>query len=194
MLTTFKASKLTKVVLAALPLVLASQVQAADGGTIDFTGNVTANTCNIAVAGTALTAPNSASITLDSVNNTSLLTAGAVAGTKAFSIAVSGCLAGNNSFITLFTPLAADVTPTGKLINKAAGGANNVVLEILNSTNTAVNLFNSTPATQQGTTLAATSTITNGSGTQNYKVQYLATGVAGPGAVSASLPFTLSYQ
>ena len=194
MLIKSKASLVAKTIAVALPMLFAAQAQAADGGTIAFSGNVTANTCNVSVSNTALTNSNTATITLPSINATSLSTSGAFGATTQFTIGVAGCTGGNNAFVTTFSPAAADVSNTGKLINKAtSGAASNVVLEILSSANTAVDLSKATATLQQGLT-TATSSITNGTGSQIYKVQYLATGAATAGAVSASLPFTLTYQ
>lgn len=192
-------SKATKAIALALPLLFAAQApqaQAADG-TISFTGNVSASTCNVAIAGVGTNSNSTVSVVLPTVNTAALATAGAVAGSTPFTISVSACNGSATSFTTLFTPITGDAVG-GKLINKTTtGGATNVTLEILSSpatgTPTTVNLNAATASLQQpnGT---ATTTITNSAGTQNYKVQYNATGAAGPGAVTASLPFTISYN
>ena len=129
-------------------------------------------------------------VTLPTVGAGSLgTTAGSVAGTTPFNIALSACTA-TGTVKAYFEP-GSTINAAGRLNNTIAtgsGGAAGVDLQVLNSGQTAINLN-----TQTGTT---TATIATNAATLNYFVQYYNTTAAAvtPGTVSSTVNYTIQYQ
>jgi len=169
--------KILLVAAAAAGLASIAPAFAADG-TITINGAVTGTTCSIANNGNV-------TVTLPSVSTTSLATAGAVSGQKAFALNLSGCAA--NTKATAYFEPGANIDPaTGNLRNATGGGnATNVQVQLYNADQTAINLFSNNA---KQTTLSGTS------GPVNFYAGYYATGQATAGAVSTSVIYTMQYQ
>lgn len=173
---------LVSAALAAILGTAAFSASAVDG-TITFNGKVNSNTCTIN-AGTGA----SFAVTLPTVGAGSLgTTAGTVAGTTPFNIALSACSA-TGTVKAYFEP-GATINTNGRLSNTATtGAAAGVDLQVLNSGQTAINLN-----TQSGTT---TATIASNAATLNYFVQYYNTTAAAvtAGNVTSTVNYTIQYQ
>lgn len=170
----------------------ASGLQAAGNGTINFIGAVNSQTCNVSVNGTAT--PAAASVTLPTVQAGVLGTAGNTAGQTSFTMELTGCAETNptgGGTVKAYYEQGATVNTNGLLINQATGGANNVVLQLLDGTTN--NTINVGSATQQTAGNGYVS-ITNGAAVLPYSVRYYSTGVATSGAVSSSVTYTLVYN
>lgn len=165
-------------------------VQAAGNGTINFTGNVTNQTCNATVGNATTGTP--ASVTLPTVQANVLAAAGNTAGQTAFNIAVTGCLGtnpANAGTVKAFFEKGASVDANGRLTNQTAGGASNVVLQLVDGTgNSPINVCDATQNTGNFTA------ITTGSATIPYAVRYFATGAATAGAVTSNVTYSLIYN
>ncbi len=149
---------------------------------------ITVPTCTV-------TAGNNFSVALPGVGTSLLTTAGQVAGTTAFSIAITGCPNGISVATNTFSGGTVD-SNTGNLKNTATGGAQNVEVRLLNGSggsataNSAIDLSRSSAKNQN----SGTYNIVNNAVTLNYFAQYYATGAATAGAVNTSLQYTISYQ
>ncbi|TBR36235.1 MULTISPECIES: fimbrial protein [Dyella] len=166
--------------------------QAADG-TINFTGQIVAQTCKVNGAnyGTPTTLP---TVALPWVFAPSLATTGATAGATAFSIAITGCDPAVKKVQTLFSSSAGNINTTSNNLKNTfgTGAATNVELQILNADdNSAVLLGQSTVTGQNSHVQNLDGT---GAATMPYIVQYRATGAAGAGQVKSSVEFTMVYQ
>lgn len=161
--------------------------RAADGQ-IDFSGQVSTQTCQVngSAAGTQVTLP---TVTLPQVSAALLATNGAVAGTTPFSIDITGCDSALTTAATLFSGSNIDTT-TSSLKNTTAGGAANVQLQLLNGDSTPIKLNGSTVATQG----SKAATLSGGAATLNYIARYRSLGNASAGAVTSNVQFTMIYQ
>lgn len=157
---------------------------AAVDGTITFNGKVNSNTCTVNAANGA-----SFAVTLPNIGASALgTTAGNVAGTTPFSIALTACTA-TGTVKAYFEP-GSTINASGHLNNTAAAGtaATGVDLQLLNNAQTAINLNTQANAT--------TATIASNAATLNYYVQYYNTAAAavGAGTVTSTVNYTIQYQ
>ena len=164
----------------------APQTARATDGTITITGKVVAQTCT--VAGNAFGTPASVNVTLPLVLAPVLTTAGSVAGTTPFSIAIANCDPALTKVQTFFSSGANIDASTGNLNN--TGTATNVQVQLLNSSS-AVMPLNGADATAQN---SPTANLSSGAATLNYSAQYISTGGATAGLVNTSVAFTMIYQ
>lgn len=155
-------------------------------GTINITGKVIAQTCQVNANGSGNSSGN---VTLPDVFTTNLASAGAIAGNTPFTIVVSNCdasLQTVQAFWSGSNVSAAD----GNLTNTAAGGSN-VEVQLLNASS-AVMPLNGANATAQNSQVV---NLSGGGATMNYSAQYLAKSAAATaGAVTTSVQFTMIYQ
>lgn len=154
--------------------------------TINFEGEVTAQTCNVLVNGQA-----SPVVLLPTVSTTDLTAAGRTAGTTSFEFNVSGCTTSNaaSTIGAKFAGNAVDTTTAGAGTLGNTGTATNVNIQLLDSTSAPINL-NSTWLGDGDIALAADSE----TATQTYFARYYATGAATAGTVRASVQYALNYQ
>lgn len=153
--------------------------QAANSGTITFSGRVLADTCTVAVnGGSTVALPNVSALAFGT-------SAGTVAGSTAFTIALSGCDTNTTKANMAFTAGTNVDASTGNLKNATAGGAN-VQVQLLNSTDQVINT--STNANAPVINIAV------GAGSTALKAQYISTASAtSAGLVTSSVGFTLTY-
>jgi major type 1 subunit fimbrin (pilin) len=152
---------------------------AASTGTISFTGRVLADTCAIAVNGGAtVVLPNVSTLAFGGAS-------GNVAGTTApFTIALSGCDTNIIKANMAFTGGNIDTT-TGNLKNTTTGGSN-VQIQLLNSTDQAINT-----STNSNSPVI---TVASGASSTSLKAQYISTATATTaGLVTSNVGFTLTY-
>lgn len=156
--------------------------------TINFSGEVTDQTCSAVVDGN--TDP---TVVLDSVPTTALSGVGTVAGETSFTLQLTGCAAPSGTdehFSTLFQ--ATNATSTGNLTNTASGGAQGVALQLLDGPGgSAVNLAGGAAVAAGDIVLADGQTSTS----YDYAVQYVAEeATVTPGPVLGSVTYTLRYE
>ena len=157
----------------------APTAQAANSGTITFSGKVLADTCVISVNG-------GNTVVLPTVMTGAFGAAvGNTAGTTpSFSIALSGCDNNTTSAQMAFNGANIDGL-TGNLKNTAASGSN-VQVQLLDSSNNVIN-------TSTGTN-APSIAVSSGAGSTSLKAQYISTSTTTTaGLVSSSVGFTLTY-
>ncbi|HBP1615472.1 TPA: type 1 fimbrial protein [Pseudomonas aeruginosa] len=166
-------------------VVLAFAAIAASGtamaaNTITFSGEVTDQTCQVAVNG--FTDP---TVILDSVPVSALDGAvGRSAGETAFTLQLTDCVAptADEHFTTLFQ--ATNPSAAGNLVNTAASGATGVALQLLDSVGGAA-----VPAGDIVLANGATST------SYDYAVQYVSeAATVTPGPVLGAVTYTLRYE
>ncbi|VVP32041.1 Major fimbrial subunit SMF-1 [Pseudomonas fluorescens] len=161
-------------------------VQAYDG-TIDFSGELFAQTCTVSVDGQVT--PAVATVTLPGVSTSALDTTGRVTGRTSFNIQLTGCSGPALSAISFFEAGPGVDTQTGHVRN-LSGTAANVNMQLLDAANDrTIRAGRSRQLTE--TTL---NTINSGSANMAYAVQYIASGVATPGTVNGSVTYSIDYR
>jgi major type 1 subunit fimbrin (pilin) len=130
-------------------------------------------------------APNVIPVFLPTVSKTALNAAGATAGLTAFTLALSGCPNGSNAYAVQATWSFNPGPSSSVVANSAASPANNVYVQLLDST--------LSPITNGASTTLANVTA-GGSFSATYYARYYATAAAGSGAVKGTATFTLTYQ
>ncbi len=174
--------------LALIGICAASTSSFSSEGTISFEGKLVSGTCSPSVGGGGA----SSTVTLPTLNTSSLLTANSTAGAKAFEIILEdgdddpGCASDGKYATPYFEYDAAKVDANGRLINTATDGAENVVIQLLNNTNTPIDLVKD--LNSQITSTASDNT------TYKYTARYFATGPAGAGPVSGSISYSFIYK
>lgn len=156
--------------------------------TINFSGEVTDQTCSAVVDGN--TDP---TVVLNSVPVSALNGVGQVAGETSFTVQLTGCAAPSGTeehFTTLFQ--ATNPTTAGNLTNTASGGATGVALQLLDGpSGTPVNLAGGAAVAAGDIVLADGQTSTS----YDYAVQYVAEdATVTPGPVLGSVTYTLRYE
>jgi major type 1 subunit fimbrin (pilin) len=148
--------------------------------TITFTGVVDAQTCTVAVGGSA-----NPTVTLPTVGASELAALGNTAGATPFTVDVTGCTAGpDNVSIRLTTGSPAT---NGTLTN--TGSASNVAVQLVDSGlgGSAIDLTSGIATVVSNLPNGVTST------SHNFAARYYATGAAGAGTVSATVNYELIY-
>ncbi|WP_338726327.1 fimbrial protein [Shewanella baltica] len=174
-----------KLTLSILVLSALFGVNAQANNTITFLGEVSDQTCEVAINGNAA----NPTVLLPTVSTAELATAGAVAGETPFTISVSGCTVNATKALPIKTVFVANnVTAGGNLGN--TGTATNVALQILDSVGgTGVNL--TTGSTVDGLNIAAGAN----SASHDFAVQYISeAGSATAGRVVSAVQYAISYQ
>jgi major type 1 subunit fimbrin (pilin) len=129
-----------------MSLLISAQALAADN-TVTFLGEVTSETCTVAINGNKV----SPVVLLPSVNKSELLTAGSVAKPTTFDISVSGCTGNPAQPTTISSKFAGNsITVGGNLGNVATGttAATNAEIQILDTAAAPINF--TTPFTASG--------------------------------------------
>lgn len=172
----------------AMSLLISAHVSAAPN-TVTFLGEVTSQTCTVAINGNTV----SPVVLLAAVNSSELTTAGSVAKPTTFDISVSGCTANPAAATTISSRFAGNsITAGGNLGNVATGttAATNADIQILDTAAAPIDF--TTPFTASGDLTLAIGA-TNASAT--YTAQYVSeAGAATPGAVQASMQYAVSYN
>lgn len=153
--------------------------QAANSGTINFTGKVLADTCTIGVnGGLAVALPTVMTGAFGS-------TVGTTAGATPFTVALSGCDTNTTKANMAFTAGTNVDASTGNLKNATSGGAN-VQIQLLDSTSQVINT-----ATNANSPVID---VTAGAGSTQLTAQYISTATATTaGLVTSTVGFTLTY-
>jgi len=170
-------------------LALSSSVYAADG-TINFTGDISANTCTIDgdAAGAA-----SKTVALGSVPASALSALGQTAGNKQFTLVLSDCSTALTTVAARFESLEL-ASADGRLkLSPPAGAtpnAENVEIVLYDNNGNMQPVNGEIPA---GSYIELTGTTTKAA-TLNYIAAYYATGEATVGPANSVVSYTLSYQ
>ena len=162
---------------------LSSQAMA-NTGTITFTGELTANTCNVSVDGGAA----SSTVTLPTVTAGALDASGKSAGDTAFTLALSGCT-GTLTTASAFFEAGAGVNTDGRLVN--TGDAKNVDIQLLDGSN--ANAVIKAGSAEQITS-AGYVDVSGGTASLPYTARYYATGASEAGTVASSVTYSIQYK
>jgi major type 1 subunit fimbrin (pilin) len=161
---------------------------AAGPNTINFQGEVSDQTCQVAVNGN----PANPTVLLPTVPATSLAGAGNTAGQTTFTVAVSDCMAPVSTTQAINTVFVGNqVTAAGNLGN--TGTATNVALQLLDpaAPSTPFDLSAAGGVAAPGLTLADGET----SASHDFAVQYISEeGGATAGSVLGSVQYSVSYE
>lgn len=176
--------------LAVLVAATATSAAMASDGTINFNGELLADTCQVAVNGAAGSA--GTTVTLPTISTASLTSAGNVAGQTGFIIELSKCSATLKTARAFFES-GGSVDPISGTLKNLTGTATNAVLQLVDASN-----GKAIKAGDTGQT-TSTSAINIDSATQSaslpYSVQYYAKGgAAGPGTVISNVTYSINYQ
>jgi major type 1 subunit fimbrin (pilin) len=161
----------------------------ASDGTITVTGNVKAETCNIASLVGATSGTSSFSIVLPSVSTTTLGGAvGNTAGRTRFALVLTGCNSFTGNLFTFFEH-GSTVNAAGRLSLATGSVATGFDIEMLNSAGTAMTL-NAVSGSQGDLPVAVSGNAAN----LTYFVQYKSTSTTvNPGAWSTSVNYVIVY-
>lgn len=169
------------IALAASATVLTSFSALAADGTVNFTGEISSQTCTIDGNATGATTK---SVTLPRVSASSLGAVGQTAGRTAFSLALTGCT-GSSALVRFEQGSTVDAA-TGNLINQTTTGSN-VQIQLLNAAFAPINL--------QTNANSLSTAITANAATINFYAQYVAANaVATAGQVTSSVQFSMDYN
>lgn len=170
----------------ALLLMAAPSVVFAAGNTITFRGQVSDQTCQVAVDGTA-----NPLVILPTVAKSTLSANAKVAGETPFTVSVSGCAASSSDDVPIKTAFAVNsATSGGNIVN--VGSATNVSLQLLDkSGGNAVKLVGGAPTSVSGLVLPKGADTT---ASHVFAVRYVAEGgAATAGSVVGSVQYSLDY-
>jgi major type 1 subunit fimbrin (pilin) len=164
--------------------VMSASALAASDNTINFQGEVTAETCSVSVNGNDATPV----VLLPTVSTTELNASGSTAGQTTFTVGVSGCTGDSSATTKVSTVFVGNnVSASGNLSN--TGTATNVEVQILDPQSAVVDLTSGYTGSGDLTLQAGES-----AGSATYFAQYYATGTATAGTVAASLQYAVTYQ
>lgn len=165
-------------------LLVSANAMAVSDNTISFQGEVTDETCSIAINGNQTTPV----VLLPTVSSTDLAASGDTAGPVTFDIGLTGCTgdaANETKISTVF--VGNQVTTNGNLGN--TGTAGNVEVQLLDTTGLEINLTDGFTGDGDLKLAAGAS-----DASASYTAQYYAAGKATAGTVEATLQYAVSYQ
>ncbi|WP_421535074.1 fimbrial protein [Pseudomonas marginalis] len=170
---------------------------AAPDGTINFTGNISGATCQIAVNnGSAQTAgsSNTSVVTLPNITTSNMNVVGTTKGDTALNIKLSACTPGSGTApaqARVYFQSGAGVASDGTLINTAtSGAASGIALELFDSAGILIIPGTSTQGTSVAFPTTGSSTVT-----LPFTVKYVSTSTAPvAGAYSGSVTYSMSYN
>lgn len=164
-----------------------SLANAADG-TINFNGELVAQTCTIAVNG--VTTPAIATVTLPTVSTGLLDSAAKSTGRTGFNIQLSACT-GTATTAAAFFEAGASVDPVSGYLRNTGGTATLVNLRLIDQANGSV-----IQAGNSNQLAATTRNTIDASGAANlpYAVEYVSLGLATAGTVTSSVTYSIDYK
>ncbi|WP_052285320.1 fimbrial protein [Kluyvera genomosp. 1] len=165
-------------------MMASSSAMAISDNTITFQGEVTDETCSVAVNGNGATPV----ILLPTVSTKDLAKSGDTAGDITFDIGVAGCTGNPSTETSISTVFVGNqVTTNGNLGN--TGTAGNVEIQLLDTKDAVINLTDGYTGNGDLKLAAGAS-----EASATYTAQYYATGLATAGTVEATLQYAVSYQ
>ncbi|MCC4107989.1 fimbrial protein [Serratia ureilytica] len=162
-----------------------AQAQAASTGTITFSGNVTTTTCDVLVNGQET----NGNVALPTISESQLSVMSWTAGRTAFELKLQGCQ-GALKTATAFFEAGPGVDASGRLRN-LTGTAKNVALQLHEGSGTGNPIVAGSSSQVANATYY---TLTNGTATLPYTVEYYATGAATAGSVVSNVVYSLQYK
>lgn len=179
---------MNKIILSAIAGVVLSSglAQAASGGTINFQGQLSNNTCEVVVDGQA----SNPTVTLPTVSIGQLGGAAQTAGLTGFNLALANCSGTLKTASAFFEAGASVDVLTGRLKN--TGTAQNVSLQLRDGTSVSQTVIKAGNADQ----ITGNSFVNVESGSANlpYFVEYYAEGTTTPGTVVSSVVYSIQYK
>lgn len=170
--------------LASVGLAAATAAYAIDG-TITFTGNVIASTCEI-------NGSNDVDVVLPTIGTTALTSVGAVGGRTPFALSLKNCPYSEAAPMKVgvwFEP-GANVNMTTGHLTVGTGDAKNVEVQILNDQHQPIKIGASVSSqNSQMVSIGSDKTAQ-----LNYFGEYYATGTVEPGSVKTNVQYSLVYQ
>ncbi|KEY57728.1 fimbrial protein [Serratia sp. DD3] len=161
----------------ALSLLFMSSAYAADG-TINFTGEIVANTCTIS------TGSGTVSVVLPTISTSNFNDIGSRAGQTAFTINLTGCTPASGSVAVRFTGTGTQVDPTtGLFLPAAASEARGVGIAVYDSTDTHIKTAGNNSAFQTINTTSGTASIPLTAWYQQYQASITAGNLTATGAI-----------
>lgn len=153
-------------------------------GTITFTGEITANTCDVDVDGNG---PN-ATVTMPTISASNLDANAKTAGDTAFFISLSNCT-GILKTASAFFEAGGNVNTNGRLIN--TGTAKNVDIQLLDASNSysVINI-----GSQDQINNAGYVDVSGGKALLPYLSRYYATDKSVPGTVNTAVTYSIQYK
>ena len=165
-------------------MMASGSAMAISDNTITFQGEVTDETCSVAINGNGATPV----VLLPTVSNKELAKSGDTAGEITFDIGLSGCTGNPSTETNISTVFVGNqVTTSGNLGN--TGSAGNVEIQLLDTADTVINLTDGYTGVGDLKLAAGAS-----EASASYTAQYYATDAATAGTVEATLQYAVSYQ
>lgn len=171
--------------LAVLVAASATSAAMAGDGTINFNGELKAETCKVSVNGAGASGT---VVTLPTLSTSVLAAAGQVAGQTGFNIQLSECSSSLKTASAFFESGATVYPENGNLKN--SGGATKVQLQLVDASNGSPIKAGDTNQTSSTSRIAIKSGVAN----LPYAVQYYAEGTTTPGTVVSSVTYSINYQ
>lgn len=166
----------------------AGLAQAANTGTINFEGELTANTCDVVVDGQTA----NATVVLPTISVNQLDAATLTAGDTGFVMALSNCSGTLQTASAYFQSGASVDANTGRLKN-LTGDATKVSLQLLDGSSAgAAAVIKAGSQEQVNETIYQN--VSGGSANLPYIVRYYAEGEATPGTVVSNVVYSIQYQ
>lgn len=156
----------------------------ANTGTITFNGELTTNTCNVSVNGGSA----SDTVTLPTVSEGMLDTAGKTAGQTRFTLGLSGC-SGSLLTASAYFEAGTGVNGDGRLVS--TGSAKNVDLQLRDGSNAGAVIKAGSTGQVSDTHYVA---LASGAASLPYTAEYYATGKAVAGNVKSSVTYSIQYK
>lgn len=168
-------------------VVSVSAAQAASTGTITFNGLLTANTCDVSVAGETA----DATVVLPTISVSQLTTATNTAGRTGFDMALTNCAGTLETASAFFeSGTSVDIT-TGRLRNMS-GSAENVELQLRDGSSATQAVIQAGNTNQIANTSYVD--VSTGSATLPYAVEYYATDETKAGTVVSNVVYSIQYK
>lgn len=167
---------------AAMALGGVSQAVLASDGEIDFTGNITATTCAIEIGDN--TGGAAGQVYMGDVQASALSSAGATAGGGAFTlrpIPDAGCNPDGKRANVTFLPMTGAAGPSGQWLGIEGSTAQNVAIQLKDANGREVKMSEPSPDYDFNTPM-------------RFTVNYIATGVAGPGSANGKAAFSVNIR
>ncbi|MBO4154599.1 fimbrial protein [Enterobacter kobei] len=161
--------------------------QAASTGTITFSGELTASTCDVVVDGQAT----DATVVLPKVGISQLDAATKTAGETGFNMALTNCTGTLQSASAFFQQGPSVDQVTGRLKN-LSGTATNVSLQLLDASSPSRAVIQ--VGNQNQVTNTTYKSVSSGSVTLPYTVRYYAEGATTAGSVVSNVVYNIQYQ
>ncbi|AHG64763.1 fimbrial protein [Advenella mimigardefordensis] len=152
-------------------------------GTINITGKVTDQTCQVKTGTEQL------SVRLPDVGAASLNVANKTAGATRFTIKLENCSPGNGNVLAYFEP---GTTIIGSRLKNTStsNAAGNVEVQLLNNNHQPIDLSQNSASAQSSTSAPVNSTEIS----LDYYARYFATAAATPGEVTSTVNYTVVYN